>query len=365
MKKILILTTNRADYYKLEPIINVINNESNLKMYLVVSGSHLLTDYGNTYLNIEYPIYKTINTLINVEDNKFMAESISFGLMKYATLLNDIKPDYVIIHGDRFDILSMINACLLMNINIIHIEGGEVSGGVDNTIRKMASIAAKYHIVSNEVAYNNLLNLVDEKKNVFNFGCPIIDKYKNIDYNIKVFNEIIKELNLPIIKMEYFIVSFHIDTTDSHNSKRQFITLFNTIKKTNKKTILFYPNIDNNDKEIIRYIDNNITENILLFKNIVFEKLAVLIKYCSLFIGNSSSIVRESPVLGVPSILIGMRQKDRVLSKNTYWLKDIDNTDILENKILELYGNRYKPDYLYGDGIFVEKFKKFLNWTLF
>ena len=137
MKKILILTTNRADYYKLESIIDIIYNHNNIKMFLIVSGSHLLTDYGNTYKNINYPIYKKINTLINVEDNKFMSESVSIGLLKYTTLLDDINPDYVILHGDRFDILSMANACLLMNINIIHIEGGEKSGCIDNKIRNI------------------------------------------------------------------------------------------------------------------------------------------------------------------------------------------------------------------------------------
>jgi len=361
MVKILILTTNRADYYKLEPIINIIHNNENINMYLVVAGSHLLTDYGNTYLNIDYPIYKKVNTLINVEDNKFMSESVSFGLMKYTSILDDINPDYVILHGDRFDILSMVNACLLMNIDIIHIEGGEISGGVDNKIRNMTSIVAKYHIVSNIQAYNNLLKIVDNKNNIYNLGCPIIDKYNSIDYNnINLFEDIIKELNLPIIQNDYLIVSFHIDTIDYIKSKKDFINLFNIIKKINKKTILFYPNIDNSDKEIIRYIDKNITNNIIVFKNIIFDKFTILLKNCSIFIGNSSAIVRESPYLGIQSILIGMRQKDRIISKNTYWLKNMD-INVLESKIFELYNKKYTPDYLYGDGLFYEKFKDFIN----
>ena len=104
MKKILILTTNRADYSKLEPIIEILVNNNNIEPYIVVSGSHLLTDYGNTYKDINFPIYKKINTLIYSEGNKMMAESVGFSSIKYASLLEEVNPDYVLLHGDRFDI---------------------------------------------------------------------------------------------------------------------------------------------------------------------------------------------------------------------------------------------------------------------
>lgn len=360
MKKILILTTNRADYYKLEPIINVIYNHNDIKMYLIVSGSHLLTDYGNTYKNINYPIYKKINTLINVEDNKFMSESISLGTLKYTTLLEDIKPDYVILHGDRFDILSMANVCLLMNIDIIHIEGGEKSGCIDNKIRNIVSIISKYHIVSNEMAYNNLLSIVNNKNNIYNLGCPIIDKYNSIDYSLDNFNNILKTNNLYLDKYNFIILIFHIDTLNIESSENDFIKIFNTIKKMNITCLLLYPNIDNHTKKIIRYIDNNKTDNMIAFKHLEFNILAVLLKYSSIFIGNSSSIVRESPFLGIQSILIGKRQINRNLSDNTYWLKDM-NEVVLENKIKELYNKKYESCNLYGNGSFKKKFKEFIN----
>lgn len=363
MKKILILTTNRADYSKLEIIIDIIHKVEQINMYLIVSGSHLLTDFGNSYKNIKYPIYEKINTLINCEDNKMMAESVGFALIKYASLLEKIKPDYVLLHGDRFDILAMTNACLLMNINIIHIEGGEYSGCVDNNIRNFTSICSKYHIVSNKQAKNRLIKLLDNKNvnNIINMGCPIIDKYLNYKFTMDKWNKCSKFIfNYSIDINNYIIMLYHIDTLNIKESILQYKKLFKILISLNKKVVCFYPNIDNISKELIRHIDKTKTDNILLVKNIPQNEFITLLSQSSLFIGNSSSLVREAPILGIPTILIGKRQENRLLYKSTIKFSEINERKLLKT-IDKIYGKRFSKENLYGDGTFGIKFKKFIQ----
>lgn len=363
MKKILILTTNRADYSKLEIIIDIIHKVEQINMYLIVSGSHLLTDFGNSYKNIKYPIYEKINTLINCEDNKMMAESVGFALIKYASLLEKIKPDYVLLHGDRFDILAMTNACLLMNINIIHIEGGEYSGCVDNNIRNFTSICSKYHIVSNEQAKNSLIKLLDNKNvnNILNMGCPIIDKYVNFKFNIKKWN-ILKSTTFDnnIKRNDYIIMLFHINTLNIKKSILQYKKLYNLLLTLDKKIICFYPNIDNVSKELIRYIDKKKSNNIVFLKNLPQSDFITILSQSSLFIGNSSCLVREAPMLGIPTILIGERQKNRLLYKSTITFPEINEKELFKT-IDNIYGKRFSKENLYGDGTFGINFNNFID----
>ena len=362
MKKILILTTNRADYSKLEVIIDIVHRNNNIKLYLIVAGSHLLTDYGNTCQNIKYPIYKKINTLIHSEGTKMMAESVGFSLIKYASLLEEVNPDYVLLHGDRFDILSMTNACLLMNIKIIHIEGGELSGCIDNNIRNITSICSSYHIVSNEQAKQRLIKLLNKDENIFNMGCPVIDKYITYKYTDKKWNKcmhLIEDYNIQ--KNNYIVMIFHIDTLNIEKSTAQFKLLFELLINLNKQIICFYPNIDNTSKELIRFIDNQKTDNVLLMKNLPQNEFITLIEKSALFIGNSSSLVREVPVLGVPTILIGERQKNRLLYKSTQTFLDVDKNQLTQ-AIKKCYGKRFdKEEYIYGNGTFKSKFKTFID----
>tara|TARA_B100000902_G_scaffold364861_1_gene385211 strand:- start:5590 stop:6693 length:1104 start_codon:yes stop_codon:yes gene_type:complete len=361
MKKILILTTNRADYSKLEIIINIIHNIDKINMYLIVSGTHLLMDFGQTYKYIKYPIYKKINTLVNCEDNKMMAESVGFALIKYASLLEEIKPDYVLLHGDRFDILPMTNACLLMNFPIIHIEGGEYSGCVDNNIRNFTSMCSTYHIVSNEQAKNRLIQLLNNNDNIINMGCPIIDIYLNYKFTMDKWNKCFNFILSSTIDINnYIVMLFHIDTLNIKESILQYKKLFNILITLDKKVICFYPNIDNMSKELIRYIDKNKTNKILLLKNIPQIEFITLLSQASLFIGNSSSLVREAPLLGIPTILIGKRQENRLLYKSTIHLSEIDEKQLLKT-ITNIYGKRFSKENLYGDGTFRIKFKRFIE----
>lgn len=360
MKKIIVLSSNRADYYKLEPIIDSIYNNKKTQLYLIVTGCHLLKDYGNTYKNIKYPIFKKINTLINVEGSKMISESIGFSMLKFTSVVEDIIPDYVILHGDRFDILGMSNVCLSMNIPIIHIEGGELSGCIDNTIRDIVSLTSKYHIVSSVKAKKRLEKLLNNSNNIEVMGCPIIDKYVNYTFTKQKWNNLIEYLNINLEYNNYIVMIYHIDSVYAEQSKTEYIKLYNILKTLNKKIICFYPNIDNCTKDTIRYIDNNKSDNIILLKNLELNLFQTLLYKCSLFIGNSSSLVREAPIFNIPTILIGKRQNNRQLYESTIAIEEINDNELL-NTINEIYGKKYTSELIYGEGNFTKNFNDFIN----
>lgn len=357
--KVLVLTTNRADYFKLENIIEFLYESKKYELYLIVSGCHLLSDYGNTWKNIRYPIYKKINTLLYAEDKKFMAESVGFSMNKYPSLLEEINPDRVILHGDRFDIISMAYSCLLMSIQVIHIEGGEITSCVDNKIRNSISQIASYHLVSNNTAYQKLSDMNIDEEKIFVTGCPIIDKIKNFINDEEKWNNVRKKLNLKEnIKNNYVICCFHIDTINISKSEEDFILILKTLQKINKTHIIYYPNIDTCNKNIIRKLDYICEKkNFIPIKSLDFNNYLSLVYNSGIIIGNSSSIVRELPSTGKSHILLGTRQKGRCLSKNTIFMENFTESELYD-KINENFNLKLEKDFIYGESNFVKNLTK-------
>lgn len=363
MIKICIVTCNRAEYYKLEPIINLIHNSELYELYLIVVGSHLVYDHGNTVDMIEFPIYAKINTLIYSSNNKTMAESCALSMSKLPQIFDDINPDAVIIHGDRFDILSVASTCALMNICLIHIEGGEQTGTIDEHIRHAITKLSTYHFVSNNNAKKLLIQMGENKNDIFNIGCPSYDKIfkinKKIDYLKNLYNT-----DFSVEENNYILALYHPVTTNLEKTLKEYEIYLNALIETNKKIILFYPNVDYGSKELIRIINrkklfNN--KNFILVKTFPFNIYISLLYYSSCIVGNSSSGIREACIFGIPSITIGTRQNNREISNNTFIIKNLDNKDFLIEKINEIYGKRYEIDNLYGTGNTIEKIDNILK----
>jgi bifunctional UDP-N-acetylglucosamine 2-epimerase / N-acetylmannosamine kinase len=363
MIKICIVTCNRAEYYKLEPIINLIHNSQLYELYLIVVGSHLVYDHGNTVDMINFPIYAKINTLIYSSNNKTMAESCALSMSKLPQIFDDINPDAVIIHGDRFDVLSVASTCALMNICLIHIEGGELTGTIDEHIRHAITKLSTYHFVSNDNAKKLLIQMGENKNDIFNVGCPSYGKIfkinKNIDYLKNLYDS-----DFSVEENNYILALYHPITTNLQKTLKEYEIYLNALIQINKKIILFYPNVDYGSKELIRIINrkklfNN--KNFLLVKTFPFNIYISLLYYSSCIVGNSSSGIREACIFGVPSITIGTRQNNRETSDNTFIIKNLDNKDFLIEKINEIYGKRYEIDYLYGDGNTIEKIDNILK----
>ena len=246
IKKILVFTCNRAEYSKLEPIIKYLNDSINFELKLIVVGSHLLRDYGFTERFINYKIDYKINTLVNSDSKSMMAESVGLSCSKLPLIFEIENPDAVIIHGDRFDVISIATISALMNTCLIHIEGGERSGTIDDHIRNCISKLASYHLVSNNESKINLIKMNEPDNLIYITGCPLYDKLLNFVPN--------KELDQEVKKNNYIICSFHPVTTDLDKSLSDFTKLVETLIEINKKIIIFYPNCDLGTKKFVKIL---------------------------------------------------------------------------------------------------------------
>ena len=340
IKKIAVFSSNRSDYNKLEQIIKIISESKKLELMLFVYGSHMLSEFGNTKDNIKYKINAYISTDTESGD---MIKSFTNGMNEFSTILTEMKPDAIVLHGDRYDVLSVAMIALLLNIYIIHIEGGELSGSIDEKIRHSISKLANLHFVSNKQSYNVLVQMGENPENIKITGCPSMNKIMSIKKDINILSD------FNLIEKDYIIMTYHPNPLDIKESTEQYNKLLDEIIKINKKTFIFYPNIDTGCDDLVKILNSKkLNDNMFIIKDLTFDKYINLLYHCGIIVGNSSSIVREACIFGIPAILIGDRQRGRTISLNTSHIENIDdNFQVIFNNI---YGVRFPPEYIYGNG---------------
>nr|XP_054375309.1 bifunctional UDP-N-acetylglucosamine 2-epimerase/N-acetylmannosamine kinase isoform X3 [Pongo abelii] len=314
--RVCVATCNRADYSKLAPIMFGIKTEPEFfELDVVVLGSHLIDDYGNTYRMIEqddFDINTRLHTIVRGEDEAAMVESVGLALVKLPDVLNRLKPDIMIVHGDRFDALALATSAALMNIRILHIEGGEVSGTIDDSIRHAITKLAHYHVCCTRSAEQHLISMCEDHDRILLAGCPSYDKLlsaKNKDY-------------MSIIRMWL-------------GSKEM-------VRVMRKKGIEHHPNFR-------------------AVKHVPFDQFIQLVAHAGCMIGNSSCGVREVGAFGTPVINLGTRQIGRETGENVLHVRDADTQDKILQALHLQFGKQYPCSKIYGDGNAVPRILKFLK----
>ncbi len=321
-------TASRADYGKLKPVI-LEAKKKKLNFKIFVTGSHLLKEYGNTKNQITKDFKK--KNLILFKNQKFGdSHKIIFKntVNKFTKILNNKHYDCFFIHGDRIETLAAGTVLTFSNIRIAHIEGGELSGTVDEMIRHSVSKLSHIHFVTNKAAKRVLINSGESDKSIFITGSP------DIDFFDKALRPKLSAVKIRYgINFDNYIISFlHPVTTDSRletkiKSKIYFESL---LKIKNKNIIHFVPNNDDNSIEILK-MQNKILKNkknIKILKSMRFEFYLTLLENSKLIIGNSSSAIMEAPYFNIPSVNVGNRQINR------YGLDKIINTKFTIKSIL-------------------------------
>jgi UDP-hydrolysing UDP-N-acetyl-D-glucosamine 2-epimerase len=348
-RKICIFTTNRADYGHLKELIKKINYNKKLKLQLVVTGSHLSKKHGFTVNEIVSDKI-TINQRINIDVSKnFRSDEViktnSKALVKFNSCLNKLKPDIVLILGDRYELLPIAEVTLFKNIPLAHLHGGEVTSGVfDEQIRHAITKLADIHFVANKIFYKNVQRLGENKKNIFNvgsLGCENLDQ--------KFFEK--KEKIEEIIKTKLMKKNLAVTLHPLNNRSITLKTIKNLLKALSflKETRIIFTGTNpdlNSDiifKEIDRFIKKN--KNAILLQSLGQKKYLSLLRHMDGILGNSSSGFIEAPVLKIPVVNIGNRQFGRPLSLN------IIQSDINTKKILLSINKIYKKK-------FIKKIKK-------
>jgi UDP-N-acetylglucosamine 2-epimerase (hydrolysing) len=328
-RKLLFITGTRADYGKLKPLMRAVEDCESLELYIFVSGMHLLNIFGSTYNEVKKGGYKNVYIAFGLSQSYSMSVNLGNTVTYLSGYVENIKPDMIIVHGDRIDALAGAIVGALNNIRVAHIEGGELSGTIDESIRHAVSKFAHIHFVSNIEAQKRLVQLGEKADNIFVIGSPDID--------------IMLSENLPSIMVtkEYYNIDFdsygifiyHPVTTEHENIDKNIEVVIDALIQSNKNYIVIYPNNDLGS-EIILNAFKRFKENkrFIVFPSIRFEYFLVLLKNADLVIGNSSAGIRETSVYGIPAIDIGTRQKGRYDLKV---LKNIQHVDEDVEQILQ------------------------------
>ncbi len=360
-KKILFVTSTRADYGKLKSIILKMQSDKKYKTHVLVTGMHNLKLYGNTYIQIIKDKIKNIIRFNNQKLNDPIDKILYNTIRLFAKTIKRLKPDLVIVHGDRIEPLACSLTCCLKNIKVAHIEGGEISGSVDEMLRHSTSKLSHTHFVTNLVAKKRLIQMGEKKENIFIIGSPDVDLILSRDLPSK------KNLkNRYSIKYEnYAIAILHPVTTQTKTlQKKNAHIFFDAIKKSRYNYVVIYPNNDSGSKIIINHIKKFKNRNFKVIPSMRVEYYLSLLKFSKFIIGNSSSGIMEAPYYGVPTINVGNRQHKRAKIKSVHNISF--NKKILVNKIETFKnGKKIKVNKYFGDGKSSEKFLKIINMKSF
>ncbi len=362
MRKIIFLTGTRADYGKMKSIMQSIERSKEFEMFIYVTGMHLLKEYGSTYHEIEKDKFKNIFIEKEIELTQKMDINLGNTIIKFSKYVNDVKPDFIVIHGDRIDALAASIVGILNNIRVIHIEGGELTGTVDDSLRHAITKMSHLHLVSNQESRIRLEQLGEKKESIKVIGSPDIDIM--LSDSLPNIEDIKQRYNIEY--ENYSILMYHPVTTELDKTKENVDQVFGAITKSEKKYICIYPNNDHGSNVILKKLEKlEKNKNIKIFKSFPFEEFLVLLKNSDFIIGNSSAGIREACVYGIPSINVGTRQNKRFPRGA---IKNIVNVEEDCNKILSFIDeyNKYRHiSYYFGYGNSTELFMKAMESTEF
>jgi len=350
MRKIAVVTGTRAEYGYLKPLMEAIANDDELGLMPIITGMHLLPDFGNTYQLVknDFPNSVKIPMELKGDGLKDMGEYLASGVKNFSEYLDANKPDIIVVLGDRSEPFAAALAAMYLNIPIAHINGGDVSGGtIDESIRHAITKIAHIHLVHTEENAKRIEKMGENKRRIFVVGALTLDTILNKKLLAK--NEIFKKYGLDTSKTTFLVVQ-HPITTIKDKGYSQMKELLLALDDLKQQTVMLYPNCDAGYKNIIDIIKKYEDKDYIhVFKNLPHEDYLSLMKSSSLMIGNSSSGIIEAPSFKIPVINIGARQWERSRSEN------IIDVEPKKDKIL------YAIKYTLNDKEFLNKVKSCKN----
>lgn len=310
-KKILFLTGTRADFGKIKSLIQILEKNENFEVFIFVTGMHLQEEYGYTLIEIERCNFSNVYTFQNHTHETTMDLTLAKTIQGLSEYTKKCLPDMIVIHGDRVEALAGAIVGSLNNILVAHIEGGEISGTIDELVRHSTSKMSHIHFVSNDKAKNRLIQMGELAESIFTIGSPDVDIM--FSENLPDLKKVKDYYQIPFDK--YAVAMFHPVTTEAKFMQEYAMNFVEALQKDNHNYIVIYPNNDLGSKAIIKEYEK-IFENkrFKIFPSLRFEYFLTILKNAQFCIGNSSAGVREAPYYGIPVINIGTRQQNRVLN---------------------------------------------------
>lgn len=358
MRKICVVVASRANYGRVKYVLKAIEEHPDLELQLVVAASVLLDRFGKAIRVIEQdgfvPVRK-IYYVVEGENLEAQAKSTGLGIIELSTVFSDLQPDVVITVADRYETMATAIAASYLNIPLAHIQGGEITGNIDELVRHAITKLSHYHFPSTEQSKERLLRMGEEPWRIINSGCPSIDTLCNQDLTIS--NERMQKYSYVGCEIDfekpYIIMLQHPVTTSPLEGRKQVEETLYALKNRPEQKIVMWPNIDAGSDMVSRGIrvfrENNGNENFAYYKNFSPEDYNALLNNAVCTVGNSSSFIREASFLGTPTVVVGNRQEGREHGKNVMF-SSYEREDILRCINEQIAHGKYDSESIFGKG---------------
>jgi len=322
IKKILYISGSRSDFGLMKNILKAINNNSNFELEILVTGMHLMKEFGNSIEEIkkeQFKIHK-VQAIYEKDDKKSMSNFIGTAIKEMTEQIHKIEPDLILLLGDRAEMLAGAIVGTYLSILVAHIHGGDVSSTVDESVRHAITKLSNIHFAATEKSGERIIRMGEKPSNVYVVGAPGIEQIVNSKLLSK--EEIFKKYELNINK-PFILCIQHPVTLEFKKAGFQIKETLNAIVDLEIQSIVIYPNADAGGRKMIEIIKkyNKNHDFIKAYKNLPRKDYLSLIKYSDVILGNSSSAIIESPSFKIPAINIGNRQKNR---EKTFNVIDVD-----------------------------------------
>lgn len=350
-KKIVFLTGTRADFGKIKSLIQILEDHKAFSPFVFVTGMHLMETYGYTLIEIERCNFSNTHAFENHTSEATMDLTLAKTIEGFSSYIKEIKPDLIVVHGDRVEAMAGAIVGALNNILVAHIEGGELSGTIDELIRHSVSKMSHIHYVSNNEAKNRLMQMGELSNSIEVIGSPDVDIM--FSKNLPDIDDVKSYYNIPF--ENYALVMFHPVTTEFDKMEEYANNFVSALLKDDKNYVVIFPNNDLGSEIILNaYKKLEANSRFRIFPSVRFEYFLTLLKHSNFIIGNSSAGIREAPYYGIPTINVGTRQENRALhshiTNTSYEEEAISNALLSEFKVVK------KDTISFGNGNSAELF---------
>lgn len=365
-RKICVITGTRAEFGLLRPLIQEINDDNDLELQVIATGMHLSPEFGHTYKEIDFKIDKKIEMLLSSDTPVGISKSMGLAQISFAEAFDELKPDIIVVLGDRFEMFAACSAAMIAKIPIAHLHGGEATEGlIDEPIRHSITKMSHLHFTSTDEYRNRVIQLGEQPDRVFNYGAICIDSIKKLALFSR--EDFEKSIDFKLAEKN-LLVTFHPVTLESSTSREQFENLLKALDELKDTNLIFTKsNADTEGRIINELIDKYVAGNkhkAICFASLGQKRYLSALQYVDAMVGNSSSGLYEAPAFKIGTINIGDRQKGRKKA-----LSVIDCSSELPSIIQaleKLYSKEFKEELKnfknpYGEGGTANKIKEVLK----
>lgn len=318
MRKICVITGSRAEYGLLSGLMKAIKEDKSLELQVIATNMHLSPEFGLTYKEIErdgFFINKKVEMLLSSDTANATTKSVGLATIGFADAYEDLKPDMIVVLGDRYEILAAVSAALFYKIPVTHLHGGEITeGAYDDCIRHAITKMSHLHFTSTEEYRQRVIQLGEDPKRVFNVGAPGIENIKKVPLMDK--KELESTLDGFTFNDKTLLITYHPVTLENSTAEEQIQNLLSALDEYHDIKIIFtLPNSDTDGRVIIRLINEYVSkhqEKAIAYPSLGLKRYLSALQFVKAVVGNSSSGIIEVPSFGIPTLNIGDRQKGRI-----------------------------------------------------